>query len=79
MHLIQLLLPLCDNNGHPFSQAMYLEMRDELTEQFGEITTHVRSPSEGLWKEGKCCTVRDEIVIYEVMAKRLLCGQDLRA
>lgn len=71
MHLIQLLLPLCDNDGHPFPQSMYLQIRDELTEQFGGITTYLRSPAEGLWKEGKCCTVRDEIVIYEVMAKEL--------
>lgn len=71
MHLVQLLLPLCDNDGHPFPQSMYLQVRDELTEQFGGITTYVRSPAEGLWKEGKCSTVRDEIVIYEVMATEL--------
>ncbi|WP_243373192.1 hypothetical protein [Geotalea sp. SG265] len=71
MHLIQLLLPLCDNDGHPFPQAMYLRVRDELTEHFGGITTYVRSPAEGLWKEGKTGTVRDEIVIYEVMAREL--------
>ena len=71
MHLIQLLLPLCDNEGHPFPQSMYLQVRDELTEQFGGITTYVRSPAEGLWKEGKNLAVRDEIVIYEVMTKEL--------
>lgn len=71
MHLIQLLLPLCDNDGHPFPQSMYLQVRDELTEQFGGITTYVRSPAEGLWKEGEGSAVRDEIVIYEVMAKEL--------
>jgi hypothetical protein len=71
MHLIQLLLPLCDNDGHPFPQAMYLQVRDELTEQFGGITAYVRSPAEGLWKEGKGFAVRDEIVIYEVMVKEL--------
>jgi hypothetical protein len=71
MHLIQLLLPLCDNEGHPFLQSMYLKVRDELTEKFGGITTYVRSPAEGLWKEGHSCTVRDEIVIYEIMAKEL--------
>ncbi len=71
MYLIQLLLPLCDNEGHPFPQSMYLQVRDELTEQFGGITTYVRSPAEGLWKEGSNSAVRDEIVIYEVMAKKL--------
>lgn len=71
MYLIQLLLPLCDNEGHPFPQSMYLQVRDELTEHFGGITTYVRSPAEGLWKEGNNSAVRDEIVIYEVMAKEL--------
>jgi hypothetical protein len=71
MFLIQLLLPLCDNEGHPFPQSTYLKIRDELAEKFGGITTYVRSPAEGVWKEGKCCAVRDEIVIYEVMAKEL--------
>lgn len=71
MHLIQLLLPLFDNDGHPFPQTIYLQVRDELAEHFGGITTYVRSPAEGLWKEGKTSTVRDEIVIYEVMAKEL--------
>lgn len=71
MHLIQLLLPLFDNEGHPFPQSMYLQVRDELAERFGGITTYVRSPAEGLWKEGKSATVKDEIVIYEVMTKEL--------
>jgi hypothetical protein len=72
MNLIHLLLPLCDNDGHPFPQSLYLQVRDELTEQFGGITTYVRSPAEGLWKEGKKYgTVKDEIVIYEVMVKDL--------
>jgi hypothetical protein len=73
MHLIQLLLPLCDNNGHPFPQSMYLQVRDELAEHFGGITTYVRSPAEGLWKEGKSSTIRDDIIIYEVMTKELDC------
>ncbi len=71
MYLIQLLLPLCDNEGHPFPQSMYLQVRDELTDQFGGITTYVRSPAEGVWKEGNNSAVRDEIIIYEVMAKEL--------
>ncbi len=71
MNLIQLLLPLCDNEGHPFPQSMYLRVRDELTEQFGGITTYVRSPAEGVWKEGQSDAVKDEIVIYEVMVREL--------
>lgn len=71
MYLIQLLLPLCDNDGHPFPQSLYLQVRDELTHQFRGITTYVRSPAEGIWHEGSIDPMKDEIVIYEVMAKDL--------
>ncbi|GFE61912.1 hypothetical protein [Geobacter sp. AOG2] len=71
MNLIQLLLPLCDNDGHPFPQSMYLQVRDGLAEQFGGITAYVRSPAEGLWKEGLSDAVKDEIVIYEVMVREV--------
>ena len=71
MHLVQILLPLYDNQGEPFPQREYAQVRDELTERFGGITTFVRSPAEGLWKETPTTTVRDDIVIYEVMTERL--------
>ena len=71
MHLVQILLPLYDNNGEPFPQREYVQVRDELTERFGGITTYVRSPAEGLWKETPTLTVRDDIVIYEVMTEGL--------
>jgi hypothetical protein len=71
MHLVQILLPLYDNHGDPFPQHEYVQVRDELTERFGGITTFVRSPAEGLWKETPSTTVRDDIVIYEVMTERL--------
>lgn len=71
MHLIQILLPLYDNDGTPFPQDEYLRVRDELTERFGGITTYVRSPAKGLWKESPTTTVHDDIVIYEVMTKWL--------
>lgn len=71
MHLIQILLPLYDNDGIPFPQRQYLEVRDELTERFGGVTGYLRSPAEGLWRETPSTTVRDEIVIYEVMTGQL--------
>lgn len=71
MHLIQLLLPLYDNAGNPFRPEEFAQVRDELAELFGGITTYVRSPAEGLWKEATARTVRDDIVIYEVMAGEL--------
>ena len=71
MYLIQILLPLYDNDGKPFPQNEYEQVRDELTEMFGGITTYVRSPAKGLWKESSTLTVHDDIVNYEVMTESL--------
>ncbi|MCM0081846.1 hypothetical protein L4X63_09615 [Geomonas sp. Red32] len=71
MHLVQILLPLYDNAGQPFPHHLYLQIRDELSERFGGITTYMRSPARGLWKERQDTTVHDDIVIYEVMVREL--------
>ena len=71
MHLIQILLPLYDNEGIAFPQQEYAAVRDELTERFGGITTYLRSPAEGSWRESPWLTIHDEIVIYEVMTENL--------
>ena len=71
MHLIQMLLPLYDNEGKPFPQDQFLRLRDDLSERFGGITTYMRSPARGLWKETEDTTVHDDIVIYEVMTAEL--------
>lgn len=67
MFQIQILLPLYDNEGQPFTQDEFLKVRDLLSERFGGITTYMRSPARGLWKETRESTVQDDIVIYEVM------------
>ena len=69
MYLVQILLPLYDNGGHPIQQIEFEQVRDDLTERFGGITTYVRSPAKGLWKENTTTTVHDDIVIYEVMVE----------
>jgi len=71
MYLIQILLPLYANDGRRFSEPEFTLVRDELTESFGGLTTYVRSPAEGLWKESSSTTVYDDIVIYEVMTNKL--------
>ena len=67
MHLIEILLPLSDNDGKPFAAELRSAVRDELVEHFGGVTAFTRSPAEGLWKEGGE-TERDDIVILEVIA-----------
>ena len=70
MHLVQILLPLYDNEGRPFVAQDFDRVRDELTQKFGGVTTFRRSPAEGLWKENGE-TTRDRVCIFEVMAERL--------
>lgn len=71
MHLIQLLLPLYDNDGKPFGPALFRQVQAQLTEKFGGLTAYSRAPAEGLWRESGTKTVRDDIVIFEVMTESL--------
>jgi hypothetical protein len=70
MHLVQILLPLADNDGRRFDSAAYAQVRTELAGRFGGITSFTRAPAEGMWKEGGH-TNRDDIVVFEVMARDL--------
>jgi hypothetical protein len=67
MHLIQLLLPLYDNNGIRLPKALYKQVRDELVSQFGGLTAYTQAPASGLWQEDNGKTVHDDLIIYEVM------------
>jgi hypothetical protein len=70
MHVIEIFLPLADNQGRPFLREQYGRVRKELVERFGGLTAFTRSPAEGLWVEdGE--TSSDRIVIFEVMAEQL--------
>lgn len=71
MYLIQIFLPLYGNSGETFSAANYQEVRDELVERFGGLTAYTRSPAHGMWQPDSGDEVRDDLVIYEVMAEAL--------
>ena len=66
-HLVQLLLPLFDNEGEAFPRAEFEQVARELTARFGGLTAYTRAPAEGRWRDGGDGTTRDEIIIYEVM------------
>jgi len=70
MYLIQILLPLYDNEGHDFKRQTYERLRDELTKKFGGVTAFLSSPAEGRWRDGGEIS-RDEIVLFEVMTGEL--------
>lgn len=70
MHLVEILLPLSDNEGRPFDSENFLRLRETLTERFGGLTAFTRSPAQGTTREGDK-TVRDEIIVFEVLTETL--------
>ena len=71
MHLIQFLLPLTDQQGQPFDQALFARVTQKLTDTFGGVTAYLRAPAEGAWKDAAGAVSRDQVVIYEVMVEAL--------
>ncbi len=70
MHLVQLLLPLYNNAGDQLDKELFVQVRNELVERFGGMTGYTRAPVAGLWQDSESQTVRDDLVIYEVMVER---------
>jgi hypothetical protein len=70
-YLVQILLPLYDNEGHAFEAREYMQLRSELADRFGGVTAYTRAPARGVWKDGAGETTRDDIVIFEVMTDTL--------
>ena len=71
MHLIQIFLPVRDNNDTAFPKKNYSGIREELTKTFGGLTAYTRPPAEGFWKDDQNDASHDDIVIFEVMAAEL--------
>jgi hypothetical protein len=70
MHLVEILLPLSDNDGRRFETHMYARVREELTKRFGGVTAFTRAPAEGT-NEAQGKIVHDDIVVMEVMIETL--------
>ena len=70
MHLVQIFLPLNDNDGETFSREAFSHVREELVSRFGGLTAYARAPADGLWKNTEE-TTHDRIVIYEVLTPSL--------
>jgi hypothetical protein len=74
MHLVQVLLPVYDNDGDPFGGDLFAAVRLALTEKFGGVTAYARAPAKGLWKDEDGQVARDDVVVYEVMVDELDTG-----
>ena len=71
MHLVQLLIPLRDNEGHAFPQDYFVRVRAELTARHGGVTAYLRAPASGVWKDEQGEVAREEVVMVEVMVDQL--------
>lgn len=72
MNLVQLLLPLLDNDGNKQPEELFRRVRTELTDRFGGLTAYTRAPARGVWQDGDTgSTNQDEIVVYEVMVDEI--------
>jgi len=71
MHVVEVFLPLCRNDGSPQPRERFGQVRAELVDRFGGLTAYSRAPAEGLWEEDDGAVKRDSIVIFEVIAKTL--------
>jgi len=69
MHLVQVLLPLEDNDGTPLRRELFEKTRAELLERFGGITAHSGAPAEGVWQESSGSILLDRIVVLEVQVE----------
>jgi hypothetical protein len=71
VHLVQVLVPVYDNEGQPFPRAEFARIRRELTERFGGVTAYTRAPAEGAWEDDTGRVHHDDVVIVEVMVESL--------
>ena len=69
MKLIQVLLPAFGKEGRAIARKTFRTTACQLAKDFGGVTAYTRAPAEGLWQRKGMKLERDDIVIYEVMAK----------
>jgi hypothetical protein len=69
--LVQILLPLYDNDGRALARDRYDAVFRTLAERFGGATAFTRAPAEGAWKEPGAGVNRDRVIVFEAMVERL--------
>ena len=70
-HLVQVLVPLYDNDGRRFPSAEFARIRRELTDRFGGVTAYTRAPAQGVWEDEEGRTHHDDVIVMEVMVEKL--------
>jgi hypothetical protein len=70
MHLIEIFIPLYDNDGRRFEQAFYSDVRATLFDKFGGITVFGRAPAQGMDTDGGQPR-HDDLIVFEVMTETI--------
>jgi hypothetical protein len=70
-YLVQLILPVYDNEGTPIERQLFVEVRRELTERFGGVTAYTRAPAEGTWESPEGHLHRDDVIVVETMTEEI--------
>ena len=70
MYLVQILLPVHDNDGRRFDEQTLADIHHDLVEKFGGLTAYSRAPARGTWAVADASTL-DDIVVVEVMTPLL--------
>jgi hypothetical protein len=67
MKLLQIFLPLYNNQGLPFPKTLFDHIREDLAKRFGGVTAFVRSPAVGVWENDDGAVCHDDVVLFEVI------------
>jgi len=68
VYLVEIFLPIADAAGVAFPRETYAGVRRQLVERFEGLTAWSRALAEGVWVDETGRAVRDELIVYEVMA-----------
>ncbi|MGC4066778.1 MAG: hypothetical protein QM784_19505 [Polyangiaceae bacterium] len=68
--LVQILLPLEDNDKRPYPLDAFAQVRRELVDRFGGVTVHLAAPAMGVWRD-ETRVVFDSIVLFETMVEEI--------
>jgi len=66
-HVIQLFVPVVDNDGKSFEDDSLERVKETLVKKFGGVTAYTRSPAHGVWASAQGQEQHDDVVVVEVM------------
>lgn len=66
-YLVQLFLPLIDDNAKPYPSSHFESTKKELVKVFGGISVFGQLPVAGTWENGKGEQEKDKLIVFEVM------------